>query len=138
MIPQWLVDKVKEFEGFEPVAKWDYKQWTNGFGTRAREPREKISREEAEKRLAIELDHAAALVDHFADHLSVGVRAALIDLTFNEGTSWQHAGLGRAVLRGDLAGAKNRLLQYNRAGGKVLKALTARRKEEVSWFSRSS
>ncbi len=136
MVPQWLTDAVKKFEGFEPVAQWDYKQWTNGYGTRALGPKERITREEAEIRLAHELEKAERYVVSFAAYLPEGVRCALIDLTFNSGTAWESAGLGKLIKGGFYDSAKTRLLQYNRAGGKVNKGLTARRKEEASWFNK--
>ncbi|SRR6266702_6965507 len=136
MIPQWLVEKVKKFEGFDEVAFWDYKQWTNGYGTKALGPRERITREEAEIRLAHELEKAERYVDNFARIPHEGVRCAMIDLTYNSGTAWESAGLGKLIKGGFYEAAKARLLQYNRAGGKVNKGLTARRKEEASWFDR--
>ncbi len=134
MTPQWLIDAVKKFEGFEPVAQWDYKQFTNGYGTKALGRGEHITREEAEIRLLKELETAARYVDRFKPGLPEGMRAALISLTFNEGVSWEWAGLGQRVTAEDYDGAKNKLLQYNRAGGRVLPALVKRRRIEASWI----
>ena len=129
-----LVAFVKKEEGFTPVAKWDYQQYTNGYGTRAHYPHEPISRAEAERRLDIELSAAQASVEHFAPNAPAGVKNALTDLTFNGGSAWQHAGLGDEVRDGNWAEARVHLLQYDRAGGRVNSGLEARREAEASWF----
>ena len=48
-----LVAQLKKDEGFTPTAFWDYKQYTNGYGTEAKNPKEEISKQEAERRLII-------------------------------------------------------------------------------------
>jgi lysozyme len=134
LTPQYIAFVEKE-EGFAPVAFWDEKQWTNGYGTRAHYPREPITRPEAEQRLNVELDAAEAAVDHFASNIPPGARQALTDLTFNAGAGWMHAGLGVAVKAGDWETAKAHLLEYDRAGGKVSAGLLARRKAEEAWIA---
>jgi lysozyme len=134
MLDTDLVEAVKRFEGFAPLAKWDYKQYTNGFGTRAHSKTEHISETEAQRRLVIELTAAQALVDHFAPGAPQGVRNALTSLTFNEGTGWEHDGLGEAVKAKNWGMAKAHFLMYDHAGDKVLPALEKRRAEEASWF----
>ena len=130
-----LVDYVKGVEGFTPKAQWDFKQWTNGYGTKAHYPHEVISRAVAEQRLDVELQAAQAAVDHFKPGLPAGIRSALTDLTYNAGSGWQHAGLGDAVREEDWDAVKVHLLEYDRAGGKVNAGLEARRKTEVSWIA---
>lgn len=129
-----LIAFVKQKEGFTSPAVWDYQQWTNGYGTRAHFPREKIGVAEAERRLEVELSAAQASVVAFAPNLPSGVENALTDLTFNEGVTWQHAGLGELIKARDWSGAKSRLLQYDEAGGHVLSGLEARRMAEAAWF----
>jgi len=58
MITATLVGLVKRWEGFRADAYDDRKQYTNGFGTRARSMAERITREEAEGRMAVALDRA--------------------------------------------------------------------------------
>lgn len=130
-----LVEAVKKLEGFDAVAFWDYQQWTNGYGTRAHYPHERISIGIAEQRLMTELAAAQASVDSLGIDMPPGVRKALTDLTFNAGFGWSHAGLGIAVRQKDWATAKEHLLEYDIAGGKVNATLEARRKEEASWFN---
>lgn len=132
-IPQKYIDAVKGLEGFTPKAKWDYKQHTNGFGTRARAG-EEIDEETANVRLHDELGKAAKIVDDFAPGLPSGVRAALTSLTFNAGDKWTRMGLGAAVRDGDLEEAGRRFNQYVKAGGETLPGLVNRRAKEYQWW----
>lgn len=129
-----LVKFVKDEEGFTRCATWDYQQWTNGYGTRAHHPRECITEAEAERRLGVEMEAAQAAVLHFQPTMPQGVENALIDLTFNAGAAWMHDGLGEEVRAGNWAAAKEHLLQYDHAGGRVLSDLKKRRIAEASWF----
>jgi len=131
--PQY-VDAIKGFEGYRDTPYWDYKQYTSGYGTKAAAPDEKIDQATAEQRLQAELGKAAAHVDSVNPNLPPGPRAALISLTYNAGPGWANSGLGDLVRSGDLQGAQSRLLEYNKAGGKVNEGLTARRQQEASWF----
>ena len=135
-LPAGYVDEIKRLEGFTPKAAWDYKQHSNGYGTRARFPGEVIDKAEAERRLDDEVAKAAAIVDKFKPDLDPGTRAALISLTFNAGGSWTNAGLGAAIEAGDLPKARELLKQYNKAGGETLPGLVSRRNREASWIGR--
>lgn len=134
MLDPTLVEAVKGFEGFTAVAVWDFKQWTNGYGTRAHFPRERVSVATAEERLDVELLAAQAAVDSLGVSMPDGVRKALTDLTFNAGFGWSHAGLGVAVKQCDWVAAKQHLLEYDVAGGKIMSDLEKRRTTEASWF----
>jgi len=133
-IPQKYYDDIKRIEGFSPVAKWDYKQNTNGYGTRALHPGERIDEAEAERRYNREISKAAASVDAFLPGLPEGVRASLASLTFNSGDKWQRMGLGAALKAGDMEEAGRRFNQYVNAGGKPLGGLINRRAEEYQWW----
>lgn len=132
------LDQVKEFEGFHSKPYWDYRQWTNGYGTRAKHKNEYITREEAEKRLLQEMAHAASLVSNFAKKHNLdmpeGVHAALTSLTYNAGAKWMRLGLGKRIAAGQYTLAKKNFVQYNKAGGKTLRGLVKRRHAEVKWF----
>ena len=134
MLAVSYLDTIKRFEGFATQAKWDYAQFTNGYGTKAAHPGEQISREEADRRFKKEISEAALLVDRFAPNLDSGTRAALTSLTFNAGTKWMSAGLGEAIKSGNLEEGRKIFLQYNKAGGDVLPGLARRRLEEATWF----
>lgn len=128
------LDLIKRFEGYQAQAKWDYAQFTNGYGTKAAYAGEVIDRAEADRRFHDELSKAAELVDRFAPGLDGGTRAALTSLTFNAGTKWMQSGLGAAVRGGDLDQARDIFVQYTKAGGEELSGLVMRRLEEVTWF----
>lgn len=127
------LDRIKNFEGYAPRASWDYKQHTNGYGTRARYPGEVITQEEAQKRFDDELTNANAFVKSLRTPMTDGQEAALTDLTFNAGPKWAGSGLGKAVRGGDWDTARERLQQYIRADGDVLPGLVNRRREAASW-----
>lgn len=134
MLDPQLVAFIKKQEGFTPVAKWDEKQWTVGYGTRAQHPHEAITQYEAEHRLDAELTKAVETVERFCPSAPQGVKDALASLTFNSGTEWERDNLGTFVKAGDWANAKAHFLMYNKAGGKTLADLVERRKEEAAWF----
>jgi GH24 family phage-related lysozyme (muramidase) len=129
-----LVAAVKKFEGFSAKAYGDFKQYSIGYGTKATGPDETITEAEAETRLNEELAKAEAAVESFAPNAPKGVKQALTDLTYNSGTAWMKAGLGQLIQAGDYTSAKERILQYNHAGGEVNSGLTKRREAEASWF----
>ncbi len=130
----FYLNSIKSFEGFTPQAKFDYAQFSNGYGTRAKYVGEVIDKSEAERRFKSEITQARRIVDRHASHLDEGTKAALTSLTFNAGTSWIKDGLGAAIKSGDLQKARELFVQYNKAGGQVLAGLQRRRLEEVSWI----
>jgi lysozyme len=130
-----LINAIKGFEGFTPKAQWDYKQNSNGYGTKAAYPGERIDQETANQRLLTEAGKASNFVNSFAPNAPQGVRDALTSLTFNSGTKWANSGLGKLIQAGDYQGAQQRFVQYNRAGGQVNPGLDNRRQAEVKWFN---
>jgi lysozyme len=133
-VDQGLVDFIKKMEGFAAKAYWDYKQWSIGYGTKATSSTETISQADAEVRLRQEIAKADKLVTDFAPGLPKGVHQALLDLTYNAGSGWEHQSLGAAVKAQKWETVKADILQYNHAGGQVNAGLTHRREAEVSWF----
>lgn len=132
-----LASRVKKFEGYNPKAYSDFKQYSIGYGTKANSPNEVIDQPEAERRLGTELGKSQVLVNQFAPNAPPGVKDALSSLTYNAGPSWMQGGLGKAVQAGDWDRAKAGLLQYNRAGGEVNPGLVARRQQEAQWFNQT-
>lgn len=128
------LDSIRGFEGFTPRAQWDYAQHSNGYGTRALYPGEMIDRGEAERRFQSEIASARAIVERHAADADEGTKAALTSLTFNAGEKWTRDGLGDAVRRGDLEGVRSLFLEYNKAGGRLLEGLAARRVAEAQWI----
>lgn len=127
-------DAIKGFEGYTPKAQRDYKQDSNGYGTRAQYPGETIDQTTAEQRFKTELSKAEAHVESVAPDAPPGVKAALTSLTYNAGPGWSKSGLGDLVRAGDWAGAAERFQQYNKAGGEVNPGLVNRRTAEAGWF----
>jgi lysozyme len=132
----FYLDSIKSFEGFTPVAKLDYAQHSNGYGTKAVFPGERIDRVEAERRFADEISKARQFVERQASGWDEGTKAALTSLTFNAGTKWSNSGLGDVVRTGDATAVKNLFLQYTKAGGQELPGLAARRNEEAKWIGK--
>jgi GH24 family phage-related lysozyme (muramidase) len=61
----------------------------------------------------------------------------LVSFSFNLGLgTFQRSTLRQALLRGDKITAIQSLLKYNKAGGKVLKGLDNRRKDEAALFNK--
>jgi GH24 family phage-related lysozyme (muramidase) len=131
-----VVERVKHLEGTRGANKpyWDYKQWSGAYGTKASGPNDRYGLEEAQRRLTNEMKYAYNSVNKFAPGLSPGWQAALTSLTYNAGPGWQRAGLGAAVKRQDWGQARQRFMQYNKAGGRTLRGLTNRRRKELSWI----
>ena len=129
-----FLNSVRRLEGFTPRAQWDYKQHSNGYGTRAQYPGEVIDRGEAERRLQSEIAKARTIVDQYAPNADEGTKAALTSLTFNAGADWVNSGLGQAVRSGDLETARSRFVQYVNAGGSPNAGLAKRRGEEAQWI----
>lgn len=131
-----LATRVMGFEGFTPRASWDYKQHSNGFGTRAKFSGEVIDQNEARQRLATELDAAKNSVTSRFPNLAPHQTDALTSFTYNLGPGWmsQPTRLAAAVEAGDHATAAKVMQEYNKAGGKVLPGLASRRSAESAMY----
>jgi lysozyme len=63
---------------------------------------------------------------------------AVISATYNLGPGWlQRSQVRQKINRGDKKGAMESLLKYNKGGGKVLRGLDNRRKDEVALFMKA-
>jgi GH24 family phage-related lysozyme (muramidase) len=134
MLASQYLDAIKSSEGYQATPKWDYKQWTSGYGTRASGPDEVLDKAGHEQRFSDEVGKASSYVDSIAPNAPEGVKAALTSLTFNAGNTWANSGLGAAVRAGDYDTARNHFLQYNKAGGEFNQGLADRRAREAAWF----
>jgi GH24 family phage-related lysozyme (muramidase) len=134
VVDQAFIDFVKAQEGFEPKAKWDYKQYTNGYGTKALSSTEVIDKATAETRLQAEIVEAVAAMHKFIPDAPIGVQQGMVDAVFNLGTGWEHQELGTLLQQGKYEEAKSHLMQYVHAGGVVLQALVKRRAAECAMF----
>jgi GH24 family phage-related lysozyme (muramidase) len=130
-----LTDFVKHFEGYNPKAYDDFKQMSIGYGTRARKGETSISKEEAERRLAAELGKARSHVEDlnkkYNYNFSPNQLDALTSFSYNVGSLNQLTENGKR----DKNTIARKILEYNKAGGKVLKGLANRRKAEHNLFT---
>lgn len=135
-----IVDFIAGFEGFREKAYDDYGQLTIGFGTPASSKNQTITREDAMKELSKEVMKARTSVlkakEEFGYDWSENQIDALTSFTYNNG-----AGGLRQLLTGGEEGARGddiiseKILEYNKAGGKVLPGLTKRRQAEADLFT---
>jgi lysozyme len=92
--------------------------------------------EEVDGILRTDLDRFERGVEKFCPvPLTQGQFDALVSFSFNVGLgTLQRSTLRQKVLRGDMEGASEELLKYCMAGGKVLRGLLNRRKDEQVVF----
>jgi len=132
-----LIERVKASEGFSAKAHKDFKQYSVGYGTKAKSENEEISKEEAEKRLSEELAKRKKYVINYSKEKGYNWNnnqiEALTSFIYN---------LGNGALDTVTGGGKRTneeiakaIPQYNMAGGKELKGLTTRRNEELAQFT---
>jgi lysozyme len=95
-----------------------------------------FSMDEVDAILRADLDRFERGVEKFCPvPLTQGQFDALVSFSFNVGLgTLQRSTLRQKVLRGDMEGASEELLKYCMAGGKVLKGLLNRRKDEQVVF----
>jgi lysozyme len=95
-----------------------------------------FTNEEVDAILRIDLDRFERGVERFCPvPLTQGQFDALVSFAFNVGLgTLQRSTLRQKVLRGDMEGAAEEFLKYCLAGGKILKGLQNRRKDERAVF----
>jgi len=136
-VPDDLIEYIKSKEGFHAVAFWDYRQWTNGYGTRARRAYERITEEEAVRRLRIDVQKRRDYVVDWAvrngRNWSDDQINAMTSFIYNGGYGW----LPQVTANGSRTDeeVKDSILAYDKAGGERLAGLTQRRREESAWFA---
>ena len=94
------------------------------------------SQEEVDGILRHDLDRFERGVERFCpSNLSQGQFDALVSFSFNLGLgTLQRSTLRQKLLRGDTEGAAEEFLKYCMAGGKILKGLQNRRRDERALF----
>ena len=141
---QSSADFIASFEQVEPKetykAYWDKKQYSIGFGTKAKSKDEVITHEEALSRLNKATTKAQKDVMEFRKKFNYGWNQdqvkALTSFTYNLG----RANLLRLIESGKRGDEEisDMMLEYNRSDGKVEPGLTKRRKAEYELFSLGS
>ncbi len=136
-ITQGCMELVKSFEGFTPVAVWDYHQYSFGYGTRASHLGQRISPAQAERALIYELQKVDNEISPMIQaNLSDAQWAALISAGFNLGTGGlARSGIINMVNQGNFNEAAEKLQELCRAGGKRRAGLVERRNKESGLLS---
>jgi len=136
-VPNDLIEYIKSKEGFHARAFWDYNQYTNGYGTRARRATEVITEAEAERRLAQDVqrrrDYVVAFGLRNGRNWSDEQINALTSFIYNGGYGW----LGQVTANNSRTDEEimAAIKLYDKAGGQRLAGLTQRRAEESAWFA---
>ena len=138
---------LKTMEGFTAVPRWDYVQWTVGYGNRC--PDEHLDRyleegipiEEADALFLEQLAYFEDQVNSFMDRNGIQLEQhqfdAVLSLTYNCGAAWLYG--SSSLLSGILNGATGNTLiglmsQWCTAGGSYLPGLMRRRITEADMF----
>jgi len=136
--PDDLVNFIISKERFTARARWDAKQYTNGYGTKARSKTEVIDKEVALRRLKDDLTSRRLFVIEFAKNNNYNWNEdqvnALTSFAFNLGTG----AIAEVTDNGSRTNAviADKIKLYNLSDGQRLAGLVTRRNEESDWFSR--
>jgi len=131
-----LADFIPSVEGFIPVSKWDYKQYSWGYGTAAPGPGLSISRAKAFAEMLTYLLHDYEILKKKVTRsLTVGQWVAYLSFSYNEGIGSAYNLLPNINSGNDSALAVQ-WRKYILAGGVVNDNLVERREKELDlWFS---
>lgn len=124
---------IRQFEGFAPTAKWDYKQNRGGYGSRA-QPGQTFTREQAESAMRAEADPIAARVRQLNPNATPSQVAALVSFGYNLGPGVIDR-FAPDIQAGNWAAIAQKMPEYNHAGGEVLPGLTSRRQSEAAMLT---
>lgn len=132
----------QQFEGCRLNAYQDsVGVWTIGFGhTAGVLPGMSCTQQQAEEWLKADIHWAENAVNQYVTAaLTQGEFDALVDFVFNLGVgNFVHSTLLRLLNSEDYDGAADEFPKWNRAGGKILPGLTARRLAEQEMFKNGS
>lgn len=130
---------IRQRESYKERAYPDGRQYSVGFGTKAKSPNEVITREEAERRLVAETNKVAKWVDsNVSVPLAKSQKDALISFGYNLGTDDLEK-LKDDINAGSFEKVAQRMLSFDRAnldgqGLKQLDGLSRRRQMEAQLF----
>jgi len=131
-----LISFIKDKEGFSPKAFWDHKQYSIGYGTKARDKFETIDQAEADRRLRQKAQQFYDIVvrfDRVHDYnFNDNQLNALTSFVFNGGPGWLNQVSANGTRSKDEI-AKY-MLQYVNASGQRQSGLVSRRREEVTMY----
>lgn len=140
-IPKEAVDLVKKFEGRKLTAyRCPANVWTCGYGATGPDVKEGVTWTiwQAEDRLKADLGKFAQAVDKLVTvPITSNQRAALISFSFNLGAqALKESTLLRLLNEGKVEAAADEFLRWNKASGRKLDGLVARREAEKNLFLR--
>lgn len=143
-VNQATVDLVKQFEGFRAEAYRDpVGVWTVGYGTTAAAglgivPKQgmRITEAEAAKLLTRGLEKfGAQIMPVITAPINENQFGAFLSLAYNIGPgAFARSTALKRFNAGDIAGAADAILMFNKAGGTVLRGLERRREAERALF----
>lgn len=137
-----VIDRAAEFVvKFEGMKLKSYKcpagVWTIGAGTtKGVTPNMEITKEQAKEFVMRDLKVFYNSLNKLINYpLNENQTVALLDFVYNLGSgSLQRSTLRMKINRGELNSAANEFLKWNKAGGRILRGLTIRRKAEMELF----
>lgn len=132
------VDLIARFEGFQSEPYWDHQQWSIGYGSYAgstdqnSRPNITVTRAEARQMLQQQLPRYERAVDKYDGtyNWTPNERAALVSFAYNIGSIDQLTAGGTR----SKAEIQRKMLEYNKASGRVINGLTQRRRAEAAMF----
>lgn len=141
------INLIKQFEGcYLEAYLCPGNVWTIGYGTT--EPINgvkpykgmKITQEQADKLLITNLKKYENAVNTYVKYnMNQNMFDALVSFTYNCGISaLQKSTLLQKLNKGDIQGAADEFLRWNKSGGKILNGLVKRRKKERELFLKDS
>lgn len=138
---------LKTMEGFTAIPRWDYVQWTVGYGNRCpdehleRYKKEGIPIEEADALFLEQLAFFEEEVNKFIDNNNLTLNQhqfdAVLSLSYNCGTAWLRgdSALRQAIIDGTTGNTLVGLMsQWCTAGGEYLPGLMRRRLTEADMY----
>jgi GH24 family phage-related lysozyme (muramidase) len=137
VVSERLLNNIKEHEKFTPKAFWDYKQWTNGYGTKANSPTEVVTPQEADERLRRDVQERMNFVSRFGKQKGYNWNQnqleSLTSFVFNLG----NGALQQVTANGTRTNEQiaEAIPKYVNAGGKVQRGLVKRREIELAQFN---
>jgi lysozyme len=134
--PQGM-EMVKDLEGFSPKAYWDHKQYSVGYGTRAKGADHVVTKTQATKMLKDRMQHNSKLINKMVKvPLNQNQLDALGSFMYNVGSgNFRDSTLLKKLNTGDYTGASKEFEVWNKASGKVHPGLINRRAQEQKLFN---
>jgi lysozyme len=131
------LELTKHFEGCRLHAYEDEGAYSIGYGHRGVAPDAICTQAQADAWLAEDIQFAADFIDkHVTITLSQPQFDALVDFVFNVGVgNFEHSTLLKLLNAGKLKEAADEFPRWNKASGKILDALSERRKDEQTEFN---